>query len=100
MKSEPLEDAEFEALSGILHRFAGKNAMNIEQIDGFLTALTCNPVHISPQQYLPLIWGDEMITEDPSRRSQSSRISYLWSHVTRVRLPAPYGQAKSLRHCC
>jgi uncharacterized protein len=64
MKSEPLEDTEFETLSGILHRFGGKNAMNIEQIDGFLTALTCNPIHISPHQYLPLIWGDEMITED------------------------------------
>jgi yecA family protein len=64
MKSEPLEDSEFETLSGILHRFGGKNAMNVEQIDGFLTALTCNPIHISAHQYLPLIWGDEMITEN------------------------------------
>jgi yecA family protein len=64
MKSAPLEDAEFETLRGILHRFGGKNAMNVEQIDGFLAALTCNPVDISPHQYLPLIWGDEMITED------------------------------------
>jgi hypothetical protein len=85
MKSAPLEDAEFETLRGILHRFGGKNAMNVEQIDGFLAALTCNPVDISPHQYLPLIWGDEMITEDA---------------FTKVRLPAPYGQATCLRRCC
>jgi len=41
--------------------------MNAEQIDGFLTALTCIPLDISPHKYLPHIWGDEMILEDAFR---------------------------------
>jgi hypothetical protein len=100
MKSEPLEDSEFETLSGILHRFGGKNAMNVEQIDGFLTALTCNPIDISPDQYLPLIWGDEMITEDAFTAQPILQDFLSLVSVTRVRLPAPCGQATCLRRCC
>ena len=43
MKSEPLTDAEFERLSGILARFDNKQPMNLEQLDGFLAALICGP---------------------------------------------------------
>jgi uncharacterized protein len=64
MKSEPLSDVDLDTLSGVLKKFGGKNAMNVEQLDGFLTALTCCPISISPREYLPLIWGDEMINED------------------------------------
>jgi hypothetical protein len=41
MSSEPLSDAELETLSGVLKTFGGKDAMNVEQMDGFLAALTC-----------------------------------------------------------
>ena len=34
-------------LSGVLKTFGGKDAMNVEQMDGFLAALTCGPVDIS-----------------------------------------------------
>ena len=43
VKSEPLTDAEFERLSGILGRFDNKQPMNLEQLDGFLAALICGP---------------------------------------------------------
>ncbi len=62
-----MTDAELETLSGILHRFGGKNAMNVEQLDGFLAAVTCCPFSISWEEYLPLIWGDETILEDSFR---------------------------------
>ena len=64
MKSEPLNDADLETWSGVLKKFGSNNAMDVEQLDGFLTALTCCPISISPREYLPLIWGDEMINED------------------------------------
>ncbi len=38
--------------------------MNVEQLDGFLAALNCCPSDIAKTEYLPEIWGDEMINED------------------------------------
>jgi uncharacterized protein len=64
MNVEHLTDTQLETLSGILKSFGGKNAMNVEQIDGFLAALTCSPVHVPPREYLSMIWGDGMINED------------------------------------
>jgi uncharacterized protein len=55
VKSEPLTDAEFERLSGILARFDNKQPMNLEQLDGFLAALICGPEIVRPSEYLPVI---------------------------------------------
>ena len=51
MKSEPLTDAEFERLSGILGRFDNKQPMNLEQLDGFLAALICGPEIVRPSEF-------------------------------------------------
>ena len=39
MTPQPLTDAEFDSLSGVLSRYGGKDAMNLEQVDGFLAAV-------------------------------------------------------------
>src|ERR1035438_7482812 len=64
VKSQPLTDAELERLGSILKRFGDKRAMNLEQIDGFLSALICSPDLVPPSEYLPKIWGDDMVLED------------------------------------
>ena len=64
MQSEPLADAEFERLSGILGRFDNKQPMNLEQLDGFLAALICGPEIVRPSEYLPVIYGSDMVLED------------------------------------
>jgi uncharacterized protein len=64
MTPQPLTDAEFDSLSGVLNRLGGKDAMNLEQLDGFLAAVICCPSQIPETEYLPEIWGDEMINED------------------------------------
>ena len=38
--------------------------MNLEQLDGFLAAIVCHPAESPKAEYLPEIWGDEMINED------------------------------------
>ena len=38
--------------------------MNLEQIDGFLAALICGPELVLPSEYLPVIWGDDIVLED------------------------------------
>jgi uncharacterized protein len=64
MKPQPLTDAEFERLSGVLRRFDNQRPMNLEQLDGFFAALICGPVSVPPSEYLPVILGDDMILED------------------------------------
>ena len=64
MKPQPLTDAEFQRLSGVLGRFDNKHPMNLEQLDGFLAALICGPEIVRPSEYLPLICGDDMVLED------------------------------------
>jgi uncharacterized protein len=64
VKSQPLTDAEFERLTAVLTRFGDKRAMNLEQLDGFLSALICSPELVPPSEYLPVIWGGDIVLED------------------------------------
>ena len=64
MKPQPLTDAEFEHLNGLLGRFDNKRPMNLEQLDGFLAALICGPEIVRPSEYLPVICGSDMVFED------------------------------------
>jgi len=64
VKPEPLTEAELERLSTILERFGSKHSMNLEKLDGFIAALVCGPDIILPSEYLPEIWGDDIVLED------------------------------------
>ena len=66
MKPEPLTDAELDHLSEMLGRIGNNRAMNLEQLDGFLSALICGPELVPPSKYLPMIWGDRTVFEDAS----------------------------------
>jgi len=64
VKPKPLSDAELERLTSVLERFGDKRAMNLEQLDGFLSALICCPDLVPPSEYLPKIWGGDIVMED------------------------------------
>jgi uncharacterized protein len=64
MKPEPLTDTEFDRLHSVLARFGAKHSMNLEMLDGFLAALICGPDTVLPSEYLPVIWGDDIVLED------------------------------------
>jgi uncharacterized protein len=64
VKPKPLTDAELDRLTAVLKRFGDKNSMNLEQLDGFLAALICCPDLVPPSEYLPEIWGDNIVLED------------------------------------
>ncbi len=68
MTPQSLSDAELERVHEILERFGDKRAMNLEQIDGFLAALVCSPEDIVQSEYLPQIWGDDMVNEEAFAR--------------------------------
>ena len=50
VKPQPLTDVELDRLSEVLKRFSDKRAMNLEQLDGFLSALICCPDLVPPQR--------------------------------------------------
>jgi uncharacterized protein len=60
---QPLTDAELNKLADVLKRFGDKRAMNLEMLDGFFAALICGPNDVPPSEYLPEIWGGDMVNE-------------------------------------
>ena len=50
-------------MSDLLKRFGDKRAMNLETLDGFFAALICGPDDVPPSEYLPEIWGGDMVNE-------------------------------------
>lgn len=64
MKTAALTDPELDRLGDALGRFRGPTAMNLEQLNGFFTALICSPDTVMPSEYLQEIWGGEMSDED------------------------------------
>jgi len=82
MKPEPLTDTELDHLSAILDQFGNKSSMNLEQLDGFLSALICGPELVLPSKYLPMIWGDKSVFEDAS--SAQEFFSLLMRHWNAV----------------
>ena len=82
MKSQPLTDAELDHLGDILERLGNKRAMNLEQLDGFLSALICGPELVAPSKYLPMIWGIRTVFEDASSaREFLSLIMRHWNAI-------------------
>jgi len=53
----PLDDDELDRLETLLDAYP--EPMDLEMLDGFLTALICSPEPVAPSQYLPHILGGE-----------------------------------------
>jgi len=87
MKSQPLTDVELGRLSAVLGRFRDKHSMNLEQLDGFFAALICGPDIVLPSEYLPEIWGDDIVLEDasaeqPMLQEFTSLITRHWNAIS------------------
>jgi uncharacterized protein len=59
-QNEPLTEAELDRLEEFLKSCKGGKAMNIEEVDGFFTALIVGPELVMPSEYLPEVFGGEM----------------------------------------
>lgn len=56
----PLTDAEIDRLADFLKSCKGGKAMNVEELDGFFSALIAGPEHVMPSEYNREIFGGEM----------------------------------------
>jgi len=58
-KSEPLTEAELDHLGHFLKNYKGGKAMNLEELDGFFSALIAGPEIVMPSEYMPELFGSE-----------------------------------------
>jgi len=66
-KPESLErywDPKLETLGEFLDQLTEDGAMDLEELDGFFTALHCCPEPVPPNEYLPEILGDGLENEE------------------------------------
>jgi uncharacterized protein len=52
----PLNDDEYEQLDDLLAAL-GRQAMDVAQLEGLLTALAVGPAEVAQETWLPLVWG-------------------------------------------
>ncbi|MBV8047124.1 MAG: UPF0149 family protein [Paludibacterium sp.] len=58
MTFEALTDRDYQRLADTLARFSDQDCMNLEQLDGFFTALLCGPMPVKPTECLQIILGE------------------------------------------
>jgi uncharacterized protein len=89
MTASPLKDTELDRLGDALGRFRSPTAMNLEQLDGFFTALICCPDMVMPSEYLHEIWGGEMADEEAFADQQALQnfldlVMRHWNSITQT----------------
>src|SRR5947208_15909791 len=64
---EPLSDAELDSLEGFLASDSvPQDCMDLEMLDGFLTAIVSGPESIQPSEWLPQGWSDGGRSSNPA----------------------------------
>jgi yecA family protein len=58
-QTEPLSETELDRLNEFLKSYVGGKAMNIEEVDGFFSALIAGPEIVMPSEYLRELFGSE-----------------------------------------
>ena len=99
---ERYEDPNLETLGELLDQLEADGAMDLEELDGFFTALHCAPQMVPREEYLPEIFGtgesldnQEIFAGPDSARLVWSLIFNHWNSVKEA-LPAP----RPLFPCC
>ncbi|MDR2016484.1 MAG: YecA family protein [Burkholderiales bacterium] len=90
--SLPLTDAELDELEAFLTSNAvPEDCMNLEMLDGYLTAAASSPQTLMPSQWLPKVWGEDAAHSGRAvfaSAEQAQRIMELilrhWSSVSRT----------------
>src|SRR5512135_1743999 len=77
---EPLTDAELDELEGFLASDAvPQDCMDLEMLDGYLTAIVSGPDVVQPSEWLPQVWseGGKSATPAFADTEQAQRIMAL-----------------------
>jgi yecA family protein len=74
---EPLSDADYDELEAFLgSNVVPQDCMDLEMLDGFLTAIVSGPDLIQPSEWLPVLWSDSQRSVTPvfQNNEQAERI--------------------------
>ena len=89
---EPLTDPELDELEGFLASdLVPQDCMDLEMLDGFLTAIVSGPESVQPSEWLPQVWSDGGRSSNPAFRGsdQAQRIMGLMlRHMVGIQLAA------------
>lgn len=85
----PLSDDELDALDRLLTGLPHPGAMNIEAMDGFLTALLLGPAPLTDwpgADWLPLVWGGdgEDVAPFASKRQRKNTVVQVLRHLRHI----------------
>lgn len=80
--SGPLSEAELDQLSDFLEGLGNPEALSLEGMDGLFSALVAGPQTVLPSEYLPVIWGGDLLDEDafPSIEAANATLSLILRH--------------------
>lgn len=88
---ERYEDPKLEALGELLDQLEADGAMDLEELDGFFTALHCAPQMVPREEYLPEIFGtgesldnQEIFSGPDSAKLMWNLIFHHWNSVKEV----------------
>jgi len=73
-QTEPLTDAELDRLGDFLKLCKGGKAMNLEELDGFFSALISGPETVMPSEYNREVFGGEMSDVEFSNLDEAREI--------------------------
>lgn len=59
--TQSLTDAELDRLDDFLQTVNPGEGMSLEELDGFFCALICSPEVVPPSEYLPIVFGGELV---------------------------------------
>jgi uncharacterized protein len=87
---KPLTDAELDRLDDFLMNCSGGDAMNLEELDGFFSAMIAGPDTVMPSEYLPEVFGGELCAfETPDEASEI--LGLLMRHWNSIAKPLSKG---------
>lgn len=81
----PHTDQELATLASLLHDLPIENdGMTVAELDGFVAGLVVCPEMIMPSEWLPVVWGDDVVASFRNEDQASSTLSAVMDHYNRV----------------
>src|ERR1700694_5901970 len=82
---EPLSDVDYDELEAFLgSNVVPQDCMDLEMLDGFLTAIVSGPELIQPSEWLPVLWSDSQRSVPPGVQN-TARPERIVSRCLRLR---------------
>jgi uncharacterized protein len=72
--NQALSKSELDRLAAHL-KAMGPQAMNLEALDGYFSALICGPESVMPGEYLPGIWGEDFAFDSEAQMADIAGLS-------------------------